>query len=74
MLTPYTSFDMKSTYMYEIIQIMSTLYFRNQYISLVNLAIYFTCKITVNRIENYRDRFAKLILMHFERRKLVQLV
>ena len=52
--------------MYEIIQIMSTLYFRNQHIS---LAI-----ITVTRIENYRDRLAKLIVMDFEIIKIGQLV
>ena len=71
--TPYISFCLKSTYMYEIIQIMSTLYFRKQYISLVSL--YLIAIITLTRIENYRDRISsKPILIDIERRKLVQLV
>ena len=40
-------------------------------ISLVSLNV--IAILTVTRIENYTDIFAKLILMDFERRKLVQL-
>ena len=58
--------------MYEIIQIMSTLYVRKQYISRVRL--YVIAIITLTTIEKYRDRSAQLISMDFERRKLVQLV
>ena len=58
--------------MYEIIQIMSTLYFQKQLVLLVSLDL--IAIITVTRIDNYRDRYAKLISMNFERRKLVLLV
>ena len=58
--------------MYEIIQIMSTIYFRKQYISLVSLDL--IAIVAVSRIEHYRDISAQLISMDFERRKLVQLV
>ena len=57
--------------MYEIIQIMPTLYFLIREISLVSLDL---IAITVSRIDNYGDRFPKLILLDFEGRKLVQLV
>ena len=57
---------------HEIMQIMSTLYFRKQYISRVSLDL--IAIITVTRIENYRDRSAQIIPMDFESRKLVQLV
>ena len=46
--------------------------FRKQYISLISLDL--IAVITVIRIENYRDRFAKLSSMDFERRTLVQSV
>ena len=61
-----------STSMYEITQIMATLYFRKQYISLVSLDL--IAIITVTRLEHFIDRVAKLTAMDFERRKLVQLV
>ena len=58
--------------MYEIIQIISKLYFLIREISLVSLDL--VAIITVSRIGNYGDRFPKLILLDFEGRKLVQLV
>ena len=68
---PYTSPCLKSAYVYEIIQLMSTIYFRKQYILLVGLSLDLIAIITVTRIENYRDRFAKLISMDLEGRILV---
>ena len=64
-------FFLPEVYLHAITQIISTLYFPKQYIS---LGLDLIAIITVTWIENYRDRFAKLISMEFERRQFVQLV